>query len=142
VLVAEDTLEVRDLLVEVLIAEGYSVVTATDGIEALEAMRHYHVDVLLLDLMMPRLDGWKILQRLMAELGQHAPRVIVVSAAHDMLGAQNHPLVEATVCKPFDLDHLLALVDNLAHRPAAVASQASHPHAGGEVRRARPQQSR
>ena len=116
VLVAEDTADVRDLLVEVLISEGYSVIAATDGIEALEAVRHHQVDVLLLDLMMPRLSGWELLRVLPQEAVDRPPCVIVVSAAHDLRGVQQHPLVEATVHKPFDLDHLLALVSALVER--------------------------
>ena len=116
VLVAEDTPDVRDLLVEVLISEGYSVIAATDGIEALEAVRRYHVDVVLLDLMMPGLSGWEVLRVLPQETIDRPPRVIVVSAAHNLRGVQQHPLVEAAVHKPFDLDHLLALVNALAQR--------------------------
>jgi CheY-like chemotaxis protein len=112
VLIAEDTPEVRDLLVEVLIMEGYSVIAAGDGLEALEALRRYHVDVLLLDLMMPRLNGWELLSRLEQE-ALAPPSVIVLTAAHDLRGVEQHPLVRATVRKPFDLDHLLDLIRKL-----------------------------
>jgi len=112
VLIAEDTPEVRDLLVEVLIMEGYSVIAAGDGLEALEALRRYHVDVLLLDLMMPRLNGWELLSRLEQE-ALAPPSVIVLTAAHDLRGVERHPLVRATVRKPFDLDHLLDLIRKL-----------------------------
>lgn len=112
VLIAEDTPDVRDLLVEVLITEGYSVIATGDGLDALEALRRYHVDVLLLDLMMPRLSGWELLERLQHE-SLSLPNVIVLSAAHDFRGVERHPLVRATVRKPFDIDDLLALIARL-----------------------------
>ena len=115
VLVAEDTPDLQDLLMEVLISEGYSVIAAVDGVETLEALRHHRVDVLVLDLMMPRLTGWDVLRRL-PEVASAPPRVIVMSAAHDLRGVQHDALVEATVRKPFDLEHLLTLVSKAAQR--------------------------
>jgi len=112
VLVAEDTPDVRELLIEVLITEGYSVIATGDGLEALEALRRYHVNLLLLDLMMPRLSGWELLDRLQHE-ALSLPRVVVVSAAHDLRGVERHPLVQATLRKPFDIDDLLTLIARL-----------------------------
>jgi CheY-like chemotaxis protein len=111
ILVAEDTTEMRELLVDVFTAEGYSVVSAADGHQALAALSRYRVDVLVLDLVMPWLDGWAVLRQLPRD---GAPRVIALSANHDLHGVEDHPLIQAAVAKPFDLDNLLTLVGTAA----------------------------
>jgi signal transduction histidine kinase len=59
VLVVEDDAELRESLAELLTAKGHAVVTATDGREALDTMRRQQPDVVILDLMMPGMDGWQ-----------------------------------------------------------------------------------
>lgn len=64
VLLAEDEYLLARLLGDVLEAEGFEVILAADGVEALERAGHRHVDVLLTDLDMPRLGGWELVGRL------------------------------------------------------------------------------
>ena len=81
ILVVDDERAIRELLVRVLTINGYEVEGAADGFEALERLSARRPDLVLLDLMMPVLDGWSVLDR----LRQHAdpPPVIVVSAYLD-----------------------------------------------------------
>ncbi len=101
VLVIEDDSDIRDTLVESLEECGFSVAAADDGEEALHVLDGgLEPDVLVLDLMMPRMDGWALLKRLRAD-PRHARRpVLVISAAADTgsLGAS------ACLAKPFHLD--------------------------------------
>ncbi|MFH1177549.1 MAG: response regulator, partial [Acidobacteriota bacterium] len=60
VLVAEDEAEVRHILVEVLGGLGYKVLEAVDGLAALELLRHERVDLVLTDVVMPRMGGWEL----------------------------------------------------------------------------------
>jgi DNA-binding response OmpR family regulator len=59
ILVVEDEKHVRRLLEAVLKREGYSVVTAEDGVKALEVLDSQHIDLILLDIMMPNMDGYE-----------------------------------------------------------------------------------
>src|SRR6185437_10873013 len=59
VLIVEDDADIRELLSSVLVLEGYPVVTAADGAEGLEQLRTAHPALVLLDLMMPSMDGWE-----------------------------------------------------------------------------------
>ncbi|HEY7280671.1 MAG TPA: response regulator [Actinomycetota bacterium] len=107
VLIVDDEPDIVILLRLALEAAGYSTVEATDGREALEVIRVAHPDVVLLDIMMPGMDGWTTLEHL-EETGEH-PRVIMVTAKtasrdHDRameLGADDF------VTKPFEPDELL-----------------------------------
>ena len=75
VLVVDDEKDVRDTTVAILRAEGYVVVRAADGIEALERLRGRKIDVMLLDLRLPRMDGPALLEEL-----DEPPAVVVCSA--------------------------------------------------------------
>jgi CheY-like chemotaxis protein len=76
VLVADDDDPLRETVAEILSGEGYTVLQAENGEKALEVLRHHDVDVLVLDLAMPRLDGLAVL----TSLGARRPKVILYSA--------------------------------------------------------------
>jgi OmpR family response regulator RpaB len=119
VLVVDDDPDIRLLLRLELAAEGHTIVEAGDGEEALAALAARSPDVMLLDIMMPVLDGWGVLRALDPTT---APPVVVVTAlaSHDQrhlvdlleLGAMD------VVVKPFDPGYLVRLVgDALALGP-------------------------
>jgi len=84
ILVVDDVEENRDILCRRLARDGHSFVTARDGVEALEVMEREPVDVVLLDVMMPRMDGMEVLRRLEGHPDwQHVP-VIMISAAAEV----------------------------------------------------------
>lgn len=120
VLVVDDEPGIRDLLREVLTEEGHEVVTARDGVEALEMLHGDEGYLVLLDLMMPRLDGRGVLHALERrhDAGrQH--RVIVMSAAERLFAYSatlKSALVREQVAKPFELETMIALVNQ--HAPA------------------------
>ena len=115
VLVVDDDRDVLALLDEVLGDAGYAVSTATDGEEGLRAAVRDRPDVILLDLMMPNVSGWRFL-----ELYRHAPAphaaVVVVSALRpEALDLGRLAGADAVVPKPFGLDQLLAVVNRCLH---------------------------
>lgn len=113
VLVVEDDDILRDLLSLLLEMEGFEVLTSVNGAQGLEVLQRTEVDVVVLDLMMPVMDGFKF----MIALGVQSPRprVIVLSAAAE--GAQAAELllagVDAVVRKPVDFKDLLAQLRSL-----------------------------
>jgi two-component system OmpR family response regulator len=122
VLIVDDDPSVRSMLKAVLKYKGYRVTTATDGGDALMQMSVECPDIILLDLMMPGLDGWgfmKVLKDHCAAKGMPVPRVVVMSAHPRM---QPELLlksgVDVLLTKPFDTEELYAV---LQHLPAPVA---------------------
>jgi CheY-like chemotaxis protein len=113
VLVVDDEASIRDLVAVMLSDEGYEVVSAGNGQEALHLLAETQPDLVLTDWMMPVMGGEKLLQRLPGE----GLAVIVMSAALDPGFQSAH--VAAFLPKPFDLGHLLATVrDVLGSRDA------------------------
>jgi len=108
VLVVEDEPAIRDLLVWVLQIEGYEVSAAENGRRAIEMAQHDPPDLMLLDLMMPGMDGYEVLQHLRDSPRLRAVPVVVMSAAARPESSDTQ--VKAFVAKPFDLDDLLGIV--------------------------------
>lgn len=104
VLVAEDTPEILELITDKLTFEGFEVITARDGEEAWDKIQKEDPDVILLDLMMPRWDGFTVLKM----LREQPPRdkwqpVMIVSALSDLQTMRRSFSLEAEhyIIKPF-----------------------------------------
>ena len=123
-LVAEDDAAIRDVVAGALKEEGYAVTAVANGQEALDSCYSVTPDVVLLDLMMPVLDGFQFLKR--RPEGCPAP-VIVMSAGFRFRELPTETHVEGFVEKPFDLVDLVAAVERCigpaqgTDRPAHVA---------------------
>jgi len=116
VLLVDDEQDIREAVSEALLYEGYDVVTAGDGAEALRVCRQSHPDVILLDLMMPGMNGWDFRKTQRGEAGISEIPVVVVSA----LGRVGTIDATAFLPKPFSLDDLLSAVRRFggpAHQP-------------------------
>ncbi len=110
VLVVDDEDRVVTVLTRFLVAEGHSVLTAGDGVEALRTLRDEQVDLVLLDMMMPRLNGLQVLGT-MAEWDTRPP-VMVLSAVNEVsarVQALNRGAVDF-VSKPFHSAELVARI--------------------------------
>ncbi|GAA1685465.1 response regulator transcription factor [Nonomuraea maheshkhaliensis] len=120
-LVVDDEPALREALQSSLEFEGYKVVTAVDGQEALDAVATDSFDAVLLDVMMPRLDGLTACRRLRAS-GNHIP--VLMLTARDAVGDRVSGLdagADDYLVKPFELDELLARVRALLRRGALSA---------------------
>lgn len=115
-LVVDDEPALREALQSSLEFEGYAVVTANDGQAALEELARSDYDAVLLDVMMPRLDGLTACRRLRAS-GNHVP--VLMLTARDAVGDRVSGLdagADDYLVKPFELDELLARVRALLRR--------------------------
>jgi CheY-like chemotaxis protein len=116
VLAVDDDPVIQRLLQVNLEMEGYEVATASDGEEALERARSFKPDVILLDIMMPKKDGWQVCAELKNDPAlEHVPVVFLSARAQDADIQRGTELgVAAYVTKPFDPIDLLELVADLA----------------------------
>ena len=119
VLVVEDEAAIRGLLCLALESEQYRVATAQDGHEALNHIQDQRPDAILLDLLLPDLDGWTVIESLDRDGDVGQIPIIAVSAGGKRVtvGEQG---VKAFLAKPFDVETLLAVL-------ADVLSQSTTP---------------
>ena len=120
ILVADDNADTREVLGEFLNAEGYRTITADNGADTLELMRASLPDAVLLDLMMPILDGWKVLEECARHPDlRHIP-VVCISALSGVEEEVRASGAVAFVAKPIDYSHLLLTLRRFAtpHSPA------------------------
>jgi CheY-like chemotaxis protein len=117
VLVVDDDATVRELMERFLVKEGFSVVTAAGGLEALARARELGPAAVTLDIMMPDLDGWTVLAALKGDPALADIPVVVVTILDEKrrgfaLGAAEY------MVKPIDRDRLLDLLRTICGRPA------------------------
>ncbi len=125
VLLVEDDRGVRESLARALTYEGYDVETAPDGIEAMQVLDRRTPDVIVLDVMMPVMDGLEVCRRIRSR-GDSTP-VLMLTARHEVTdrvagldaGADDY------LVKPFALDELLARLRALLRRREGVAGEVS-----------------
>src|SRR4051812_41925576 len=111
ILVVEDEAQIRATLQEALELEGYVVRVAAGGREAIEQLQKDCPQLVLMDLMMPGVSGWDVLeQRARGELCPAVPVVLLSASTHLASTAMVHK-VYAVVPKPFELDALLDLIE-------------------------------
>src|SRR5262249_4323289 len=109
VLIVDDDSAIRKMLVEVLQLEGYPTETAVNGREALEMLAHAGARVVLLDLLMPVLDGRGVMVELRAKPAERAKhKIVLVSAVHNLEAARDlQAEADGTLPKPFTVPQLL-----------------------------------
>ena len=104
VLVADDDQSIRQLLGTIIRRERLAVDLAADGMEAVEHLQQRQYSVILLDLMMPRLDGFGVVQHLRDHPQKHKPVVIVITAYADQRFKEvDAEIVSGVLRKPFDV---------------------------------------
>jgi two-component system chemotaxis response regulator CheY len=119
VLIVDDEAATRKMLVEVLSLEGFPTETAANGQEALDILSRSGPRVILLDLLMPVLDGWGVMASLDAQPETRAQHKIILVSAWTNLENANTLAVDGRLAKPFTVPQLLSLIEPLAHALAS-----------------------
>ena len=112
IMIVDDAPELRDVLRLYLENAGYEVVEATDGMDALECLTSHHIDLMILDIMMPNMDGFELLKRLDSQSKGRDFPIIFLSARTQVqdkirgltLGADDY------IEKPYDPSEVIARV--------------------------------
>ncbi len=115
VLVVDDDDVIRQLITVNLELEGFDVATAVDGQDMLDRFTDVAPDLVVLDVMMPRLDGWQAAERLRADPAAGGTKILMLSARAQQADLDRGERVgaDAYLTKPFDPKDLLAAVRRL-----------------------------
>ena len=113
ILLADDDAAVRRMLCRVLSEENYRVIPAHDTEDALQKLKVEAVDLVLLDLMLPRIDHANLGQQLRDEKSS-LPFILISSRNNGRHSALQHPK-DVLIEKPLDLLNLLTIIDGLLH---------------------------
>ncbi len=122
VLVVDDDEVIRHLIAVNLMLEGFEVITAVDGRDCLEKVTEVEPDVITLDVMMPRLDGWVTAAHLRRNPATSGIKVVLITArAQEEDRARGSQIgVDAYVTKPFDPAEMIRVVRELAGAPTSM----------------------
>ncbi len=119
IVVAEDESATAENIKALLVAKGYKVLTAKDGTEAIDVCRREKPDVLLLDVLMPKMGGFDVCRILKSEAPTQGIKIIMITALGrmgDVETAFQHGAVDYII-KPFDPDRLFKKIDKVLGRP-------------------------
>jgi DNA-binding response OmpR family regulator len=115
ILIVDDDASIRTLLRLVAERRGLTVDVATDGVEALQLLAERHYDLAIIDLMMPRLNGYE----LVTSMGQfeQRPAVVIATAMTDsLIGLLDAAIVHSIIRKPFDIEMIGDLMTEFVRR--------------------------
>jgi len=119
ILCIEDDQEMIDLIRLILRRSGFEIRGANSGKEGLEIIRKDHPDLVLLDLMMPEMDGWEVYQQMKAdEATKNIPVIVVTAKAQsiDKVLGLHIAKVDDYIAKPFSPQELSTSIDNVLAR--------------------------
>ena len=115
ILVIEDTLNIRENIAEFLELKKYDVLTASDGAAALELIKAHHLDLVICDVKMPKMDGFELKRLLNGDVKLKAIPFIFLTAAAQKVDIEKGNALGAAayLTKPFEMEELMQWVDQL-----------------------------
>jgi len=120
ILVVDDDPDLLEVVRVILTMSGYEVRCASNGKEAIERVEEKVPALILLDMLMPVMDGWQCASELQARYGRSLPIVVITAAEHARARAEKVGSgVNGVLAKPFDMDDLLRMVSRYASKKAA-----------------------
>ena len=126
ILVAEDDSELRQLFCKVLTRNGFTPIGVCDGTEALEVLDHEYIDLIVSDIMMPRMDGYQLVRSL-REFGNQIP-VLMITARDGFTDMQSGFMSGADdyMVKPVNVNELVLRINALLRRAKIVSDRQQH----------------
>ena len=121
ILVVEDDDAIRGVVSDVLRDGGYEVYEAINGADAMEQVDDQRPDLIVLDLMMPVMDGWQFVEQFRHKPFSNQVPIVVTSASHDLPRTAERLKslgVRTCLAKPFDVESLLTLIGRYVPSPA------------------------
>ena len=118
-IICEDDPSIRALVQTVLRREGFDIDIAPDGAVAIQKLDERRYDVVILDLMMPGVDGYAVVQHVKKRWPERIPRIIIMTAVSEALRKDFPEPVCMVLAKPFDIDKLASVVHDCARGCAA-----------------------
>src|SRR5574341_775090 len=132
ILVIDDDVTLIGLIEEYLNKAGYHTLTAPSGVAGLQAFHEHHPDLIVLDVMMPKMDGWKVCERV-REVSE-VPIIMLTAKGEERDRLRGFRLgVDDYVIKPFSFAELAARVKAILARERHVSSKARPPIVCGDV---------
>ncbi len=126
ILIVDDELRMRRVIVDYLQIKGYQMLEAADGIEALHIFDTQHPDLILLDVMMPRMDGWEVCRQIRKK--SRVPIIMLTARGQEEDELQGFSLgVDEYIAKPFSLKILLARIEAILRRGAVPSAAPAAP---------------
>jgi DNA-binding response OmpR family regulator len=116
ILVVDDDTAILDMISQILQEENYHVITANNGRAAITRAQQEEPRLILLDLMMPEMNGWQVINELRASPKTRSIPVLLLSARREMAVTAQELGVTSYLEKPFDLDDLLSRVEQILAR--------------------------
>ncbi|MEW6608528.1 MAG: response regulator [bacterium] len=107
ILIVDDDRYIIDVVKVALEIQGYEIIDAFDGEEALAKTIHEFPDLILLDLLMPKMDGWEVYEQLKGETETAHIPIIIISALSEETSMPERMEVEDYIAKPFEMNDLL-----------------------------------
>lgn len=120
ILIVEDDNELRELFCSVLTENGYTAVPATDGLDAFDVMDNTHIDLIITDVMMPRMDGFTFIRSLRS--AQYSMPVLIITAKESAADKKEGFRVgtDDYMVKPIDVNEMVWRVEALLRRSQMV----------------------
>jgi DNA-binding response OmpR family regulator len=114
ILIVDDDANIRTLLMVNLRAKGYAIETAVDGKDAIEKITAHPPWLIILDVMMPEIDGWEVCKYVKDDPDLASVKIVMLTARdteRDKLIGRKVLKADEYLTKPFDIDDLLLIVD-------------------------------
>ena len=122
ILIVEDEIEIQSILKELLLDAGYQVDTASDGLEGITAFRQKTYDLILLDLMLPKIDGYAVCEMIRKESEVPVLMITALDEEDDQVKGFE-VLADDYITKPFSLKLVLKRVEALLRRRGSVVDE-------------------
>jgi CheY-like chemotaxis protein len=111
ILVVDDDPQIRHMLATALGDEGHEVREAGHGVDGLALVRSWRPDIVILDLMMPTMNGWQFAEAYGAQPGPHAPVIVITAAGPGAIQSAEHlGTISAVLAKPLNLAELHEII--------------------------------